>query len=91
MVKMSLLCGEEMVNNKQSWIWLKLKMERKNGWGADMTHFLSTSLVYKSNEGCKRQIDCRLELVVFLFLGFGISFFVSGLEIRCGVRTKGAA
>ena len=74
MVKMSLLCGEEMVNNKHSWIWLKLKMERKNGWGTDMTHILSTSLVYKSNEGCNRQIDSGLELIVFLFLGFGISF-----------------
>ena len=29
MVKRSLLCGDEMVNNKQSWIWLKLKMEWK--------------------------------------------------------------
>ena len=42
-------------------------------WGKDMSHILSTSLVYKSIEGCNRQIDCRLELVVFLFLGFGIS------------------
>jgi hypothetical protein len=60
-------------------------------WGKDMSHIISTSLVYKSNEGCNRQIDSGLELIVFLFLGFGISFFVSGLEIRCGVRTKGAA
>ncbi len=29
MVKRNLLCGDEMVNNKQSWIWLKLKMECK--------------------------------------------------------------
>lgn len=42
-------------------------------WGKDMSHILSTSLVYKSIEGCNRQIDSRLELVVFLFLGFGIS------------------
>ena len=43
-------------------------------WGKNMSHILSTSLVYKSIEGCYRQIDSRLELIVFLFLGFGISF-----------------